>query len=77
MQTTIISDKLPRLSVDEFRQKFRNVHAQQTREMASSLDIISQYVQGLFLPSATSGAMQLSYLPLMVPWSILTCHTSL
>lgn len=64
MQFTIISDKLPRLSVGEFKHEFRHVHAADTKETASSLGLITQYIQGLYLPSAIDGATQLTGLPL-------------
>lgn len=64
MQFTIISDKLADLSVDEFKNEFCTVHAEDTREVASSLGLISQYIQGLYLPSALDGAKDLTDLPL-------------
>ncbi|KAJ4412071.1 hypothetical protein N0V82_008871 [Gnomoniopsis sp. IMI 355080] len=64
MQFTIIADKLADLSVDEFKHEFCTVHAEETKEAASSLGLISQYIQGLYLPSALGGAKQLTYLPL-------------
>lgn len=64
MQFTIVSDKLAGLSVDEFKHEFCKVHANETKEAASSLGLISQYIQGLFIPSAIDGATQLTSLPL-------------
>lgn len=64
MQFTIISDKLPGLSVDEFKYEFCKVHANETKEAASNLGLISQYIQGLYIPSAIDGATQLTSLPL-------------
>ncbi|KAJ4395868.1 hypothetical protein N0V93_000082 [Gnomoniopsis smithogilvyi] len=64
MQLTIISDKLAGLTVDEFKHEFCTVHAEDTKEAASSLGLISQYIQGLYLPSAIDGAKPLTSLPL-------------
>lgn len=49
MQLTILSEKLPSLSTEQFIHEFRVVHAEQTKTIARSLGIISQYVQGLAL----------------------------
>lgn len=64
MQFAIVADKLEDLSVDEFKHEFCTVHAEETKEAASSLGLISQYIQGLYLPSAVDGAEQLTNLPL-------------
>lgn len=64
MQFTIIADKLPWLSIEEFKQEFRDVHAAETKEAASNLGLITRYIQGLYLPSAIDGATQLTGLPL-------------
>jgi hypothetical protein len=63
MQFTVFSDKLPSLSLAGFKHEFRTVHAQQTKDMASTLGIISCYVQGLYLPS-TMDCPPLRNLPL-------------
>lgn len=62
MQLTILSDKLPTLSEEQFAHEFRVVHARETRTIATNLGIILQYVQGLALP--TVGRPQLTNLPL-------------
>lgn len=64
MHFTIVADKLAGLSVDEFKYEFCKVHASETKEAASSLGLISQYIQGLYIPSAIDGATQLTNLPL-------------
>lgn len=64
MQFTIVADKLAGLSVDDFKYEFCKVHANETKEAASSLGLISQYIQGLYIPSAFEDTMQLSSLPL-------------
>lgn len=64
MQFTVLADKLPGLSVDEFKHEFRKVHAEETKDAASSLGLITEYIQGLYLPSAIEGATQLTRLPL-------------
>ncbi|TKA76076.1 hypothetical protein B0A49_03005 [Cryomyces minteri] len=38
MQVTILSDKLPSLSADEFQREFRVRHADETRKLAESLE---------------------------------------
>lgn len=64
MQLTIIGDKLSRLSVEEFKHEFRNVHARDTKEVASSLGLISRYTQGLRLSSVIEKTTSLPILPL-------------
>lgn len=64
MQFTIVADALAGQSVDEFKYEFCKVHANETKEAASSLGLISQYIQGLYIPSAIDGATQLTSLPL-------------
>jgi hypothetical protein len=62
MQLSILSDKLPTLSEEQFAHEFRVVHARETRAIAVNLGIILKYVQGLALP--TVGRPQLTNLPL-------------
>lgn len=64
MQFTVLANKLTRLSVAEFTHEFRTVHARDTKEAAASLGLITEYIQGLYLPSAIQGATQLANLPL-------------
>lgn len=54
MQFTIVSDKLPTLSEEQFAYEFRVVHARETRTMAINLGIIQKYVQGLALPTVVT-----------------------
>lgn len=65
MQFTILADKLPDSSVEQFIHEFRVVHAQETKAMAQSLGIISEYIQGLVLPSA--GQKDVDNLPIREP----------
>ena len=52
MELTILADKLPHMSVEQYEHEFRVVHANETKKMAHSLGILLQYVQGLVLTSA-------------------------
>ena len=68
MQLTILSSKLPNQSTPEYTHEFRVVHATETKKMAHSLGIISQYTQGLTLRSAmTSQETFFRNQPLPVP----------
>jgi hypothetical protein len=51
MQLTILASKLPNQSLPQFIHEFRIVHATETRNMAHSLGIIFQYIQGIALHS--------------------------
>ena len=66
MQLTIISTKLPGQTNAEFEYEFREVHAAATKDMASSLGIISRYVQGIFFHAQVPGdkSHSLPHLPL-------------
>lgn len=62
MQLTILSEKLNSLSADQFIHEFRVTHATETRTMATSLGIITKYIQGLRL--ALAGKEPLQNLPI-------------
>jgi hypothetical protein len=65
MQFTILADKLPEHSIDQFIHEFRVVHARETKAMAQSLGIVSEYVQGILLPFA--GQKEIDNLPIHGP----------
>lgn len=67
MQFTVIADKLSRLSVEEFEYEFCKVHSKETKEAASALGLISQYIQGLYLPLAADGVTRLTEGDLPLP----------
>ena len=68
MQLTILSSKLPNQSTPQFTHEFRIVHATETKKMANTLGIISQYVQGLTLRSvAAVGQESIRNQPLPAP----------
>ncbi|KAJ5379575.1 hypothetical protein N7509_012694 [Penicillium cosmopolitanum] len=62
IKLTILSEKLPELTSEQFKHEFREVHANQTKDVATNLGIILKYVQGLALPLV--GQKSLSNLPL-------------
>lgn len=64
MKFTIIADKLPTLSVDEFKHEFCHVHAQETKQAASSLGLITRYTQGLATIDHGATQQLLTHLPL-------------
>lgn len=63
MQLTVFSQKLENQTDEQFEHEFRVVHAAETRKIASSLGLISRYVQGVSLQTTAKTLTNASVFP--------------